>query len=309
MGLIISDSFKTVVTIYILIPFLVIPQIVLSGIIIRYEKLNPNISSPDAIPFYGELMTARWGYEALATYQFINNDYQKMLYPFNQKMSEAEYKKNYWLPEIRNRIDQCITSINKPKDDVFKDNLTLLRNEISAENQDNELMQFSDVNKLTNNQISKKTLENLLKHTDRLNRFYINIYNKNNATRDSIILSLQIKKTAKESFLKLKNDNDNESLTEFVRNSNDIDRIIAYKNKLYRKIDPIYLEPKHPFLKAHFYAPIKLIGNTPISTFWANVIVLWTMSLILFVLLYFRILKHILDFIEYYLSKLKKESN
>ena len=309
MGLIISDSFKTVVTIYILIPFLVIPQIVLSGIIIRYEKLNPNISSPDAIPFYGELMTARWGYEALATYQFINNDYQKMLYPFNQKMSEAEYKKNYWLPEIRNRIDQCITSINKPKDDVFKNNLTLLRNEISAENQDNELMQFSDVNKLTNNQISKKTLENLLKHTDRLNRFYINIYNKNNATRDSIILSLQIKKTAKESFLKLKNENDNESLTEFVRNSNDIDRIIAYKNRLYRKIDPIYLEPKHSFLKAHFYAPIKLIGNVPISTFWTNVIVLWTMSLMLFVLLYFRILKHILDFIEYYLSKLKKESN
>jgi len=35
MGLLISDSFKTVVTIYILIPFLVIPQIILSGIIVK----------------------------------------------------------------------------------------------------------------------------------------------------------------------------------------------------------------------------------------------------------------------------------
>jgi hypothetical protein len=56
MGLLISDSFKTVVTIYILIPFLVIPQIILSGVIVKYEKLNPNISSPSKIPVYGEMM-------------------------------------------------------------------------------------------------------------------------------------------------------------------------------------------------------------------------------------------------------------
>ena len=46
IGLVISDSFKAVVTIYILIPFLVIPQIILSGIMVKFEKLNPNLSSP-----------------------------------------------------------------------------------------------------------------------------------------------------------------------------------------------------------------------------------------------------------------------
>src|SRR5664280_2028296 len=34
LGLVISDSFKAVVTIYILIPFLVIPQIILSGVML-----------------------------------------------------------------------------------------------------------------------------------------------------------------------------------------------------------------------------------------------------------------------------------
>lgn len=53
LGPVISDSFKAVVTIYILIPFLVIPQIILSGIIVKYEKLNPTISSPSNIPIYG----------------------------------------------------------------------------------------------------------------------------------------------------------------------------------------------------------------------------------------------------------------
>ena len=79
MGLLISDSFKTVVTIYILIPFLVIPQIILSGIIVKYENLNPQISSPKNIPLYGEIITARWAYEGLATYQFMNNEFQETI--------------------------------------------------------------------------------------------------------------------------------------------------------------------------------------------------------------------------------------
>src|SRR5664280_978984 len=77
LGLVISDSFKAVVTIYILIPFLVIPQIILSGVMVKFEKLNPNISSPVSIPIYGEFITARWGYEALAVEQFMNNSYEK----------------------------------------------------------------------------------------------------------------------------------------------------------------------------------------------------------------------------------------
>jgi hypothetical protein len=56
MGLVISDSFKTVVTIYMLIPFLVIPQIILSGVMVKFEKLNPKISSPSSIHFMANLL-------------------------------------------------------------------------------------------------------------------------------------------------------------------------------------------------------------------------------------------------------------
>jgi hypothetical protein len=50
LGLNISDGFKTTVTIYILIPFLIIPQIILSGVIVKFDKLNPSLSSPNTIP-------------------------------------------------------------------------------------------------------------------------------------------------------------------------------------------------------------------------------------------------------------------
>ena len=90
LGLVISDTFKTAITVYILIPFIVIPQIILSGIIVRYEKLNPNISSPAKIPFYGEIITARWAYEALTTHQFINNEYEKEFYVYDKILSQAD---------------------------------------------------------------------------------------------------------------------------------------------------------------------------------------------------------------------------
>lgn len=45
----------------------------------------------------------------------------------------------------------------------------------------------------------------------------------------------------------MKKEYSNERLTEFVRNSNDIERIIEYKNKLYQKIDPIYRDPECHF--------------------------------------------------------------
>ena len=82
IGLNISDGFKTSVAIYIMIPFLIIPQIILSGIIVRYEKLNPTITTPGIIPWYGEVITARWSYEALAVEQFTSNEYMKPLYKF-----------------------------------------------------------------------------------------------------------------------------------------------------------------------------------------------------------------------------------
>ncbi len=114
MGLVISDSFKTVVTIYILIPFLVIPQIILSGVIVKYDKLNPRISSPGNIPVYGEVMTARWGYEALVVEQFMHNDYDSKFYSVNKAMSIAEYKKNYWIKELEKKVDYIESNLLVP---------------------------------------------------------------------------------------------------------------------------------------------------------------------------------------------------
>lgn len=307
MGLLISDSFKTVVTIYILIPFLVIPQIVLSGVIVKYEKLNPRISSPSKIPLYGEMMTARWGYEALAVEQFMNNKYDKPFYGVNKAMSIAEYKKNYWIKNLENKIDFINNDLKNPgSHEKTRNYLELLRNELEGELpdirkipiQNIQDIHYPDLTQLNLRDINQQVIDSTRKFIKTLNKIYIRVYNNANDAKDNLIRSHEQTPDDKYAFLEVKRAYHNEKLTEFVENNTELVRIIEYKGRLFQKTDPIYLDPEHRFIKAHFYAPRKMIFGEYYSTFLVNVIVIWAFSTFLYVLLYFRVLKRILDFME-----------
>ncbi|HZY26322.1 MAG TPA: ATP-binding cassette domain-containing protein, partial [Bacteroidales bacterium] len=55
LGLNISSAFSSVITIYILIPFILIPQLLFSGVIVKFDKLHKNsLSSNEYVPLIGE---------------------------------------------------------------------------------------------------------------------------------------------------------------------------------------------------------------------------------------------------------------
>lgn len=310
MGLVISDTFNTVVTIYILIPFLVIPQLILSGVIVKYEDLNPNISSPNKIPFYGEVITARWAYEALAVHQFKDNKYEKMFYPYEKAMSKAEFKKNYWIPVIKNKIGLYERQKNNPEyKQQIKNNLTLLRNEIREENQKNSVIDFQHLDRLYYEKMDKTTVQQLKEYLNTLNKYYIKLYNKANHKKDKLISEFHEKKNGREKFLQLKRNHHNKKLEDFVTNANERQRIIEYNNHLHQKIDPVFLNPDHPFIKAHFYAPRKQAFGNYYDTFWVNTIVIWLISIFLYILLYYRVIRRLFDASDTLFMALKHRLN
>lgn len=69
-----------------------------------------------------------------------------------------------------------------------------------------------------------------------------------------------------------------------------------------------FLDPKYKFIKAHFYSPTKQIFGLYIDTYIVNVIVLWIMTIILYLALYFRLLKKLLDSGEVVMGKKLKGS-
>jgi ABC-type multidrug transport system ATPase subunit/uncharacterized tellurite resistance protein B-like protein len=301
LGLVISDSFKTIITIYILIPFLIIPQLILSGVIVKYEKLNPNISNPKNIPFYGEVITARWAYEALAVYQFKNNEYEEKFYSFDKTMSYAEFRKNYWIPTIQNKVSFCKRNLDNPeKEEQVRENLELIRHEVGEElnTRSASVVNYSGIEELHYDNLSKQMLNDLSRYLELLKRYYIKLYNKANNKKDSKISRMQSSSEERNKLLALKRAHYNEKLADFVKNSNEINRIIEYKDQLIQKIDPVFKDPDSKFIKAHFYAPRKQAFGNYHETFWVNFIVIWAMSIILYIILYFRLLRKFLDFLE-----------
>jgi ABC-type multidrug transport system ATPase subunit len=297
LGLLISDSFKTVVTIYMLIPFLVIPQIILSGVIVKFEKLNPNISSPSTIPFYGEMIVARWGYEALAVKQFKDNAYEKQFYEYDRLMSIANYKKIYWYNDLKQRISELEEGVSRKQyDEEFKKDLLVLRNEIAKEIKAVPLLEFNYLDQLLPERVNSDAISAALRYIEILNQSYKNLYNKNFNEKDRIITEAMDRDP--EAFIELKEKHFNKSLEEFVTNEKEEKRIIEFKGELIQKMDPIYKDPEHPFLKAHFYAPRKQIFGTYVDTLWVNIIFIWFWTIVTYLALYFRVLKRILDSFE-----------
>jgi len=294
LGLVISDSFKSVVTIYILIPFLVIPQIILSGIMVRFEKLNPKVSSPVSIPIYGELITARWGYEALAVKQFKDNDYEKQFYVFDKALSKAKFKKDYWHAEIKGRLESVASDLKRGT--VSEESLKKLKvvyTELNKEALLTPEYKFDRIEYLKPDSVTGPIVAAALKNLEAIRRFYVKYSNEAKNRKDALISKLQ--SSDNKAFLKLRDDNANESLEEFVINKNEPDKVIEYRGEIKQKLDPIYMDPEHNFIKAHFYSPTKRIFGYDMGTYWVNVIVLWLMTFAFYFVLYFRLLKKLLD--------------
>ncbi len=313
MGLLISDSFKTVVTIYILIPFLVIPQIILSGVLVKYEHLNPQISSPKRIPFYGEIIIARWAYEGLATYQYINNHYRKHFYHWEKVKSNALFKSNFLIKDLQNKLE--FIEKNQHNNDMqpkIESDLEVLRNELANEYRERMIMRdyydstpsFSYPLRYAEQLFPGKINDSLITYSQEylnsLQEFYREAMN---TAIDSIDEIMQI--FDPEELQQSYRDNTNKSLEEFVTNKNTFEHMTEYKGELLQKSDQIYYDPTNRFIKAHFYAPRKMVFGQFITTIWVNVLVIWTMTLIMYILLYYRILKKALDFLERITSRRK----
>ncbi len=310
LGLNISDGFKTSVTIYIIIPFLIIPQIILSGVIVPFNKLNPSISKPNSIPWYGEIMVSRWAYEAIAVYQYKDNKFEKNIYQQTKEASNAKYYKNYWLPKLNNILNYCKLNLDKPNyKDVTTQKLRILRNEIGKMN--NLLPQFTyeHIEDFSMETINTEQLNQISKHFDKLDKYLTQKFNTITKHNDVYINRLQDSLGGKNRYIELMRKHANQQLSNFVRNQNSELKIIEYDGELLQRSDPIYTDANHKLLKAHFYAPRKRLFNYFIDTIWINVGVIWLMITILYFALYFRVFRKTIDIFSKHNSKRKPTNN
>lgn len=297
LGLNISASFNSAITVYIIIPILLIPQLLLSGVIVKFDKLNPLLTTQKNVPFAGEVITSRWAFEALAVEQYKNNRFEKKFYAYDKRMANADFKKNYLIPKLKSKVDKLLLNYKNPefKNEILTD-LELLHSEVGKELNAIPKIKCNVCDKINFNSFNEEVGTQLGLYLDQLQNYYIKLYNAISDARERMISNMNKTDASREAYLKEQNDYFNESLSDLVRNRNDLDKIIEINGELIQRADPVFLDPpQKQFLRAHFYAPRKSIFHKYYDTYWVNNIVIWSMTFILVFALYFDAIKKVID--------------
>ena len=173
----------------------------------------------------------------------------------------------------------------------------MLYNEISKELQSSSsIASFESVSLLNIESVNAEVLDEAKDYLATLNQHYISIYNKHYDVKDKLITSKNRTEENKQTFITLKDNYTNDALTDLVTDKNEFNKILEKDGHLYQKANPVYLESES--FRSHFFAPSKQLFGRKISTFWANIIVLWTMSFILAITLNFDVLRKLIEMLE-----------
>ena len=351
LGLNVSSAFNSAITIYILIPFLIIPQLLLSGVLVKFDKLNPMVARQDGVPVWGEVMVSRWGFEALAVNQFSSNEFERIYFPFEKKYEEADFKTFFWLDRMNKKLESVQQRLVKRDFTIqFRNDIDLLRNEVILENDEAKengyRLNFPKVNQLIVNEKNEFTNQVLLQELSSwLNNEFRNFYNRQSNFyrydgKDAIVMAMEkgdleslnvfaekkvdknqrsefrqyiasavhrLKKYDSLPYVSFQQDYQNQALSDLVKNKNDLsEKILEKDGKLIQRVNPIFKDPKDNLGRAHFFAPRKKFLGTWINTFTFNILVIWSMSLMLGITLYFDVFRKLLHYLGISFGFLKR---
>ncbi len=312
LGLNISSAFKSAVTVYILIPLLLIPQMILSGLLFPFDKLNHVISAKGKVPIVADMMASRWAYEAMAVDQFKKSYYKPILFDLTMEESSSDFKSGYLIPKLRAKLEFAENNLDTKNDSIqnlVSNELIVIINALKEETFKEGISGLNLTDELVFGKFNKAHAKKLKDYFDKLETHYLDQFNLARSKQDRVIMVLEDNKENHFDLNHFMNTYYNESLSDLVRNIGVKERILEHDGKLIQQIDPIFSMPKQEGFfnyRTSFFAPLKPLFNKYFDTFNFNLSVIWLMTLLLYLALYFELLTKLLGTIGK-LSVIKKK--
>jgi hypothetical protein len=273
-----------------------IPMMILSGAMFPFDKLNRQIGSVDRVPLIAEIMPTRWTYEALMVKQFTGNEYSKRVYRLKQQMSISDFNTIYRIPKIKDALEITKSMVKwedrvEPGDNLLK----LIRNEIGTISSAGIITPFTGSDSLTPELFTMELGDRAVAWLNASDKEYRRLSNAADMKLDNYVSK------NKEALDIMYDDYHNDKLEEIVRKIYEKNKMLVYRDRLIQNVDPIYLEPVAggPFnFRTHFMAPVKTFMGLKTDTFTFNIMLVLFFTLVLYILLYYEVLKRIISFFE-----------
>lgn len=298
LGLNISSGLNSVVAIYVIIPLVLVPHLLFSGVIVNYDKLHSSIASKEYVPRIGDAMVTRWSYEALAVHQFKNNKFQKQFFDEEMLMSQSSYFGTTLIPELNRLNDACLWATQRGDKNTFEKHFRPLATGIRQLHFElpglipDELARIRSVDYASD--LHQKITGALENARVRFNREYQHY----NALKDQKMEALIERMGSTDKVVRFKQKYYNEALAEWVLDKKEVRQFEFTGEKYIQKKHPGYKDPTGKWGRAHFYAPAKQFGPLLIPTPLFNVLTIWVGILFLYITLYLDVLRRIIRYFE-----------
>jgi len=298
LGLNISAGMRSAVSIYILIPLLLVPQLILGGAMIKFDDLHKSFTKKIYVPVIGDIMATRWAYEALTVEQFRANRFEKPFFEYDMKLSQNEWNATFLVPTLKVKIDECgVAGKNPVYRELSENNIRKLNIHIKDLARATGIEPGSWFNDLNYENFNGNTGDRAKVYLDSVRTTLRKEINTWTIRRDSVY-RMKAEQIGEGKLLRLRETDYNDRLADFVLNRNATNKIYESERKLIQKADPIFMPPGSKFGRAHFYAPYKLLGNVRISTILFNVAAIWLMTITFFITLYYNLLSRFIIWLE-----------
>ncbi len=271
-GLLLSQCLNSVVAIYICIPLLLIPQILLCGLVVSFNDLTPK-STTGNVPLIGDVIPSRWAYEALAVTSFTDNEFDRMRFDVEKQKYEALYYNMGMLYELQSQLETMENERTTGKD-VKKDHLAVIKTNLPL------VTEYCGMDKYTGDW-SYTSLRDYMKEAERV---LSKLTNQLTLKADKIIAAY-IQKHGKEKLMQLKRDNHNLKLEDCVTGADQPRMLEVVDHHIVARSGQIYLTPSSHNGRAPFYSSEKILGNWHVKTLWYNLTVMLVMGIIVTLLL------------------------
>jgi hypothetical protein len=243
-------------------------------------------------------MATRWAYEALSVEQFRSNKYESPFFKYDMVISQNDWYASFLLPTLKVKVNECLAV---GKDPDYKEYTEINFNKINYHINDiAKISGFEPGNwkeKINSEEFNDFIADETKLYLDSLRTLFRMKSRSISVKRDSLYKQLS-GKMGEDEFLKMKSENYNENVANYVLNRLTTSKIYDSPDKLIQKADPVFMPPSSRTGRAHFFAPFKQLGSLKIGTLLFNVLVIWIMILILFFTLYFNLLKRFIGSLE-----------
>jgi ABC-type multidrug transport system ATPase subunit len=272
-GLILSQCLNSVVAIYISIPLLLIPQILLCGLVVSFSDLTPK-STTGNVPAIGNIIPSRWAYEALAVTSFTDNAYEKPFFEIDKKKYENQFYNMGFLYELQSQVETMKDEQKKGKA-VDPNHMKVIETNLPR------LTAFCGMKAYTGDN-STESLTSYMKEAEDILR---ERGNKASLMQDNMI-SAFIREHGKEELLKLKRENFNLKLEDCVVGADQRRMLDVIDGYIVPRTGTIFLTPQSTCGNAPFYSSEKIVGSWHVKTLWFNMAMMLIMCVIVGILLF-----------------------